>query len=192
MIDENGFRANVGIILCNEQKKLFWGHRIGHLDSWQFPQGGIDENETPLEAMFRELKEEIGLAPDDVEVLGHTQGWLKYHLPQKLVRKNNKHQCIGQKQIWFLLKHISLENSIVFDSTGSPEFDNWRWVDYWYPMNQVVQFKQQVYLDALSELAPTLFGASIPPRPCLKQHRERAAVSGFRPLYRMGLRRSRK
>jgi 8-oxo-dGTP pyrophosphatase MutT (NUDIX family) len=106
MIDEDGFRANVGIILCNEYNKLFWGHRIGHLDSWQFPQGGINESETPVEAMHRELKEEIGLNPNDVEILGHTMGWIKYRLPQKLIRKNNTKNCIGQKQIWFMLPDI--------------------------------------------------------------------------------------
>ncbi len=192
MIDEDGFRANVGIILCNEQQKLFWGHRIGHLDSWQFPQGGINENETPLEAMYRELKEEIGLNPEDVEVIGHTEGWLKYRLPPRLIRKNNPRHCIGQKQVWFMLRYKGNNDQIVFDSTGEPEFDEWRWIEYWIPINQVVQFKQNVYFKALTELAPLVFGDHPPKRPRLKQRDDRQTLTSLpRPLYRMGLRRIR-
>lgn len=185
MNDQDGFRPNVGMVLCNRNKMLFWGHRIGHLDSWQFPQGGIHENETPLDAMYRELKEEIGLDRDQVKVLGQTKNWLRYRLPQRLIRKNNPKHCIGQKQIWFLLELISDEH-FNFYHTEQPEFDRWKWVDYWYPVNEVVHFKRQVYYNALTELSPFLFGDNPPVRPKLKKLSLNGPIANLvpRPLYR--------
>jgi len=78
MIDSDGYRLNVGIILSNDEGRLFWARRIGQ-DAWQFPQGGIDKEESPEQAMYRELKEETGLDPNDVDILGCTQDWLKYN-----------------------------------------------------------------------------------------------------------------
>lgn len=152
MIDSDGFRANVGIILANTQGQVLWAKRIGH-DSWQFPQGGIDRGETPIDAMYRELYEEVGLYPNHVELLAMTQDWLRYRLPKRYVRTNQEPLCIGQKQKWFLL-HLDEHNTqhIRFD-TGKPEFDEWQWVSYWYPLNQVVAFKRGVYQKALQELA---------------------------------------
>ena len=156
MIDSEGFRANVGIILCNERGQLFWAKRIRQR-SWQFPQGGIQPNETPEQAMFRELAEEVGLEPQHVEIIGCTKGWLRYRLPQRLIRRHNKPTCIGQKQVWFLLRMIGSEQDVRLDLTDQPEFDHWCWVDYWYPLRAVVPFKRQVYHRALKELAPLLF-----------------------------------
>ncbi len=164
MIDAEGYRANVGVILCNSKQQLFWGHRIGHLDSWQFPQGGIQANETPLEAMYRELGEEVGLTSEQVIVLGQTRGWLRYRLPPRLIRRNNIHRCIGQKQIWFLLRLVDDQQALSLDHTEQPEFDQWRWVDYWYPVNNVVHFKRHVYQCALRELGVLLFDGKLPPR----------------------------
>ena len=156
MIDSEGYRANVGIILCNSQGRLFWAKRI-HQRSWQFPQGGIRRDESPEQAMFRELAEEIGLQPGHVEVIGCTKGWLRYRLPKRLIRQHSKPTCIGQKQVWFLLRMMGTENDVRLDLSARPEFDHWRWVDYWYPLKAVVPFKRQVYLRALQELAPLLF-----------------------------------
>ena len=156
MIDSEGYRANVGIILCNSAGRLFWARRIGQR-SWQFPQGGIRWDESPEEAMFRELTEEIGLLPRHVEVIGCTRGWLRYRLPKRLIRRHNKPMCIGQKQVWFLLRMIGEESNVRLDISDRPEFDHWRWVDYWYPLKVVVPFKRQVYRLALSELEPLLF-----------------------------------
>ena len=166
MIDNEGFRANVGIILCNRDQKLFWGHRIGHLDSWQFPQGGIDANETPQEAMYRELNEEVGLLPNHVNILGQTERWLRYRLPHHLIRRNhtNERTCIGQKQIWFMLEFVGTEAYLQLDASEVPEFDGWKWVHYWHPIDKVIHFKKEVYDRALTELAPLVFGESIPPR----------------------------
>jgi putative (di)nucleoside polyphosphate hydrolase len=161
VIDSDGFRPNVGIILCNDQRKLFWAKRIGQ-DAWQFPQGGINENESPEEAMFRELDEEVGLKPDQVDVLGVTQDWLKYRLPRRYLRKNCDPVCIGQKQRWFLLRVLCNESDFCLDSSEKPEFDHWKWVKYWYPVDEVVYFKRNVYAQALNELAPILYPDGIP------------------------------
>ncbi|MFO7641162.1 MAG: RNA pyrophosphohydrolase [Candidatus Competibacteraceae bacterium] len=156
MIDSEGFRPNVGIILCNEEGRLFWAKRIGQ-HSWQFPQGGIQWDESPEQAMFRELTEETGLRPEHVQVIGCTKGWLRYRLPKRLVRRGGKPICIGQKQIWFLLRMLGDEGAVRLDLSERPEFDHWQWVDYWYPLRAVVPFKRHVYWRALRELAPLLF-----------------------------------
>ncbi len=155
VIDKDGFRANVGIILANCDGDVFWGKRIGQ-SSWQFPQGGIDKGETPLEAMYRELHEETGLLDKHVEVIGCTQNWLRYHLPKHMIRHRSSPTCIGQKQRWFLLRLTCSDNSVNLKATNLPEFDGWRWVDYSYPAKQVVYFKRQVYQRAMSELEPLL------------------------------------
>jgi putative (di)nucleoside polyphosphate hydrolase len=155
VIDSEGYRPNVGIILCNEQGRLFWAKRIGQR-SWQFPQGGIQRDESPEEAMFRELAEEVGLRPEHVQVIGCTKGWLRYRLPKRLVRQSGKSACIGQKQVWFLLRMVGGEEAVRLDLSERPEFDLWQWVDYWYPLRAVVPFKRHVYWRALRELAPLL------------------------------------
>ena len=155
MIDSDGYRPNVGIILSNAQGFLLWARRIGQ-DAWQFPQGGIKAHESVEEALFRELREEIGLGPHHVEIMGCTRNWLRYDLPKRFLRHDSHPVCIGQKQIWYLLRFIGQENDVRFDLAEKPEFDGWRWVDYWYPLEQVVSFKQDVYRSALEELAPLL------------------------------------
>ena len=154
MIDDDGYRPNVGIIVANEQGQVLWAKRIGQ-EAWQFPQGGIRSAESPEEALYRELKEEIGLDPGHVEVLASTRGWLKYRLPKRMLR-DNASSFVGQKQKWFLLKMLAEDTVVSFDDSEKPEFDFWRWVTYWYPLGQVVQFKQEVYRRAMKELAPYL------------------------------------
>ncbi|KDN24909.1 RNA pyrophosphohydrolase [Moraxella bovoculi 237] len=155
MIDSDGFRANVGIILANTQGQVLWAKRIGH-DSWQFPQGGIDYGETPLDAMYRELHEEVGLYPQHVELLAVTKDWLRYRLPKRYIRTNQEPLCIGQKQKWFLLRLDENNTQHIRFDTSKPEFDEWQWVSYWYPLNQVVAFKRGVYQKALQELIERL------------------------------------
>jgi len=155
MIDANGFRQNVGIILANHAGQVFWAKRIGR-EAWQFPQGGMDKDESPEETLFRELEEEIGLREEDVTILGRTRRWLRYRIPSRLVRKTEP-LCIGQKQLWFLLR-LEVEDSYIhLDKGHKPEFDSWEWVSYWYPLRQVVLFKREVYRRSLTELAPYLF-----------------------------------
>lgn len=164
MIDSDGYRANVGIILTNLEGAVLWCKRVGQ-DAWQFPQGGILSNETPEQAMFRELREETGLLPQHVEVIGCTRDWLRYQLPRHLVRRHQLPRCIGQKQVWFMLRLIGDEGCLRLDCSVKPEFDRWCWVDYWYPLHRVVFFKRQVYQRALDELAPLLFPAGKQPKP---------------------------
>lgn len=170
MIDAEGFRPNVGIILTDGRGRLFWARRLGQ-DAWQFPQGGIKRDETPEEALFRELQEEVGLAADAVEIMGATRGWLRYRLPEHLIRHHRKPLCIGQKQVWFMLRLLADEDQVCLDSCHHPEFDHWRWVDYWQPLREVVFFKRRVYDRALSELAPLLFPAGAPDRPPIPRRR---------------------
>ena len=151
LIDRAGYRLNVGIILLNESNRVFWGKRYGH-DAWQFPQGGLASGETPTEALFRELREEIGLERADVEVLGVTKRWLKYRLPEQYLRHGTDPLVIGQKQKWFLLRLVSHEQKIRLDLSHSPEFDSWRWIDYKDPQKLFIFFKKQVYIQALKEL----------------------------------------
>ena len=155
MIDSDGYRPNVGIVLVNRRSEVLWARRFGQR-AWQFPQGGIKVHETPEQAMFRELFEEIGLRDEHVEVMGSTRGWLRYTLPKRYIRRRSNPVCIGQKQIWFLLRMIGRDSAVRLDGGENPEFDHWKWVDYWYPSQQVIFFKRQVYRRALKELAPLL------------------------------------
>lgn len=153
MIDGEGYRSNVGIVICNQQGQVLWARRIGQ-HSWQFPQGGVDKNESPQQAMYRELYEEVGLTPKDVKLLAETKHWLRYKLPRRLVRWDSDPVCIGQKQKWFLLQLVGKESAINFNCCGHPEFDDWRWVTFWYPVRQVIAFKRDVYRRAMREFAP--------------------------------------
>jgi len=153
VIDPDGYRPNVAIVLMRPDGRVFWARRVRR-DGWQFPQGGMNSDETPTEAMYRELREETGLLPEHVDVLGSTPGWLRYRLPQRAVRRSDRLVCIGQKQVWFLLQFRGEESDLRLDLTDTPEFDHWRWVDFWYPVEHVVNFKRGVYADALHHLAP--------------------------------------
>ena len=153
MIDSDGFRANVGIVLANDRGQVLWARRVGGRDAWQFPQGGINAGESPEEALYRELHEEVGLLPQQVEVLGATRGWLRYRLPKRFIRKGQNPVCIGQKQKWFLLRMLEDDKAVKLDLNAKPEFDYWRWVSYWYPLDQVISFKREVYRRAMKELA---------------------------------------
>lgn len=155
MIDSNGYRANVGIIISNKDNELFWARRIGQ-DAWQFPQGGIAYAESPKQAVYRELREETGLTAKDVEIIAQTEGWLHYDLPEHMVRRYKRPVCIGQKQKWFMLRLLADENAISLDQNQRPEFDLWKWVDYWRPVNEVISFKREVYREALEFFAPVL------------------------------------
>lgn len=157
MIDSDGFRANVGIIIANDAGQVLLAKRIGQ-QAWQFPQGGIARGESPQAAMYRELHEELGLGRDHVECLGRTGDWLRYRLPSRYIRRNRKPLCIGQKQVWFLLRLTAEESAIRFDAHDKPEFEGWCWVDPDEPPRRVIHFKRSVYERALAELGPLLGG----------------------------------
>ncbi len=151
MLDREGYRPNVGIILCNAKNEVFWGKRVRE-HSWQFPQGGIKRGESPEEAMYRELYEEVGLLPEHVRILGRTKGWLRYEVPTHWIKREWRGSYKGQKQIWFLLRLTGRDNDVSLRTTAKPEFDAWRWNDYWVPLDSVIEFKRDVYAQALAEL----------------------------------------
>ncbi len=153
MIDKDGYRLNVGIIVMNGAQELLWAKRRYSQDAWQFPQGGIHPNETSIQAMYRELREELGLEEDMVSIVAETQDWHLYHLPEKYQRKHTTPICIGQKQRWFLLKLSAADDAINLSYSPKPEFSDWKWVEYWMPLEQVIDFKYQVYKDVLTEFA---------------------------------------
>lgn len=159
----------MGIILSNREGHLLWARRVGQ-DAWQFPQGGINSDETPEEALFRELSEEVGLSRDAVRIMGSTRGWLRYRLPPRFIRRNCQPLCIGQKQVWYLLRLEGSDENVRLDHTDEPEFDNWRWVEYWHPLSEVIPFKRRVYAKALNELAPILFPDGVPDVPARLNH----------------------
>jgi putative (di)nucleoside polyphosphate hydrolase len=152
MIDRDGYRPNVGIILCNWKNEVFWGKRVRE-HSWQFPQGGIKPGETPEAAMYRELKEEVGLTANHVRILGRTREWLRYDVPEQWVRRDWRSNYRGQKQIWFLLRLTGRDCDVCLRASDKPEFDAWRWHEYWIPMDSVIDFKRDVYRKALQELS---------------------------------------
>ena len=156
MIDSEGYRANIGIVITNEKKQILLAKRYKQ-DAWQLPQGGIDKGETELEALYRELEEEVGLAPKQVSLLAKTPKWLRYELPMEHIRRKQKPTCIGQKQVWYLLKLVSNDSDISLSLHNKVEFDDWKWVDYWNPVDKVINFKKEVYEDMLKALAPVLF-----------------------------------
>ena len=189
MLDRDGFRPNVGIILLNQRSQVFWGKRI-RTHSWQFPQGGIDRGENPEQAMFRELHEEVGLHPQHVQVLARTRDWLRYEVPDRFIRRDARGHYKGQKQIWFLLQLVGHDWDLNLRATDHPEFDAWRWNNYWVPLEVVVEFKRGVYEMALLELArfvPHLEfrgGQADRPeradtRPDLRQHPRRDHAAGI-------------
>ena len=159
-IDPDGFRANVGIVLMRAPHELFLGGRIGGR-GWQFPQGGVRQGERVEDALYRELYEEVGLERGDVRLLGSTRGWMRYRLPKQNIRD----RCIGQKQRWFLLGFDADESRLRFDTSGTPEFEGWRWVDYWTPVREVVYFKRRVYIKALHELGRFIDPQALPAYP---------------------------
>ena len=164
MIDAEGYRPNVGMIVVNDDIEVLWAKRLGQ-GGFQFPQGGIKEHETPEQALYRELEEELGLVEKDVSIIGVTAGWLKYRLPEQYLRQDNDRGFVGQKQKWFLLRLTEDESKIDLAKSGSPEFDDFTWVAYWYPIDHIIEFKKSVYERALQELAPvaeTFYGRKIP------------------------------
>lgn len=156
MLDREGYRPNVGIILVNRKNEVFWGKRVRE-HAWQFPQGGIQYGETPVQAMYRELHEEVGLLPEHIRILGRTRDWLRYNVPNHYVRREARGHYKGQKQIWFLLRLIGRDCDVSLRTTTSPEFDAWRWSHYWIPLDSVIEFKREVYMQALNELSGILF-----------------------------------
>lgn len=155
VIDNKGYRLNVGIVLCNAAGQVLFAKRYKK-HFWQFPQGGINLGETPEEAMYRELFEEIGLNYSDVCILSVTKYWLYYKLPKQLIRWKIQPVCFGQKQKWFLLQLLSKDTCINIRVEKNCTFDTWRWVSLWYPIRRVVFFKKNVYRKVMKEFVQVI------------------------------------
>ena len=161
-LDQDGYRPNVAIVVYNQHGQVLWARR-SRRDGWQFPQGGVEHNETAEQAAFRELYEEVGLEPDHVRLVGRTQAWLKYDVPSVSRRVNSRRNPFkGQKQLWFLFQMLGHDSDVCLDRVSRPEFDSWRWVDYWDPVDHIVEFKRHVYLSALTELQSYIVECEVP------------------------------
>ena len=142
------YRIGVGIFLLNREKKLWVGNRIDFKKNfWQMPQGGIDNNESPREAMIRELGEEVGIKKN-FEIIEESDNWLKYELPQEIKQRVWKGKYIGQKQKWFVCKFFGQDNEIDLES-HKPEFSNWKWINPLDAIKFVVPFKKKMYINVL-------------------------------------------
>jgi len=151
---QNKYRPNVAVIVINNFGKVLWCQRIQH-DGWQFPQGGIDQGETPREAALREVKEEVGLGSNDIEIIYETQDWFKYEVPKEKRRKYfSRGNFVGQKQKWFLAKLLTDDTKINLKTSLPAEFDRWIWSTYWHPLETVVPFKKETYRKALIDILP--------------------------------------
>lgn len=153
-MEQKEYRPNVAVIIVNLSGKVLWCQRKQH-DGWQFPQGGIDKGETPVEAALRETKEEVGLDEHDIEIVYESQQWFKYKVPkEKRTGYFTKKIFFGQKQKWFLARLLSDENKIDLNAYRPIEFDKWVWANYWHPINAVVSFKKETYRQALLSILP--------------------------------------
>ena len=156
MNEESNYRLNVGLIIVNNYGKVLICKRKNS-NQWQFPQGGIDEGESPIEAAKREIFEEVGIKPSKIKVLGKIKDWVKYEIPIELAKKSFKKKgIVGQKQKWFIFK-IKSEACISFVNDPDNEFDDFAWVSYWRPIALIVSFKKEVYRNVLAELLPIYF-----------------------------------
>tara|TARA_B100000035_G_scaffold278680_1_gene257803 strand:- start:353 stop:826 length:474 start_codon:yes stop_codon:yes gene_type:complete len=145
---KTGYRLNVAMIVLNEENKSLFCKRK-NTDNWQFPQGGVDEDENIESAMFRELNEEVGLERENVEIKAVSQNLIYYDIPRSIRSRVLGGQYKGQAQIYFLLKLMSGEIDLNLENT--PEFDQYSWVPFWFPLNRVVDFKKEAYRRALIE-----------------------------------------
>ncbi len=128
-------------------------------NQWQFPQGGIDSSETPYEAVLRELKEETGIDQKSVEILGTTQTYLQYDYPPSVMQELNVSKTwryAGQQVQFFLIRYFGSDEDINVQNVPKPEFDAWKWVDYWEPLRLIVEFKRDMYDRAMTELVAYL------------------------------------
>ena len=154
MVDRDGYRLNVGMVVLNSQAQCWLGKRkLTANYSWQFPQGGIEPGENPEAAMWRELREETGLSREQVRLCAQTHNWLSYDIPARFSSTRMPY-IKGQKQLWFLLQLLGHDQQLDFNSAANAEFVASTWASYWYPLGCVVEFKRAVYRQALTELAP--------------------------------------
>lgn len=155
---DDGYRPNIGIVLMNRYAQVLWARRSNR-DGWQFPQGGIKRNESLDGALYRELYEEVGLEGHQVSMLAHTSRWLRYDLPRHYLRRDRRRTGTpfrGQKQLWCLLALRGADSEVCLTVSRKPEFDKWIWADWWFAVQQIVDFKRPVYESVWMELNPMI------------------------------------
>jgi putative (di)nucleoside polyphosphate hydrolase len=160
--DPNLYRPNVGLALFHRDGPVFLGKRIGTEGpyQWQMPQGGVDKGETPEEAAFRELEEEVGVPPHLAELLEETPDWLYYEFPTELrARMKQRGRYLGQKQKWFAFRFKGRDADIRLD-THSPEFADWRWASLESSPDLVIPFKKATYVEVAKRFKKYSVGAS--------------------------------
>ncbi len=155
-LDRLPWRPCVGVTLINPRGLIFAGQRIdSEVPAWQMPQGGVDRGEAPEAAALRELKEEIGVGADRVEMLDATPDWLRYDLPPEIVPRIWGGRFRGQKQRWFLMRYLGRDDEITLE-TEHPEFSAWRWIDAETMLAGIVSFKRPIYDKVIARFRPWL------------------------------------
>ena len=148
---KQGYRPNVAMVVLNSKNKVLICRRT-NTKTWQFPQGGVDNNENLEKAMYRELLEEVGLRKDDVQYIGESDDTIIYDIPKTIRSKVLGGKFKGREQKWFLLRIKNDDHEIRLDYEAFPEFDTFEWVSFWQPIDRIVDFKREAYRKALSEL----------------------------------------
>lgn len=162
MIDPSSlpYRPCAGVMLVNREGRVFVGQRLdSKIEAWQMPQGGIDPGEDPLEAAYRELWEETGVAREHVELVASAPDELQYDLPDELIGQVWKGKWRGQRQRWFLFRFLG-EDSDVDIATAEPEFRAWRWAEPADLPELIVPFKRDLYRQLLDVFAEHLDAAA--------------------------------
>ena len=151
-------RSGVGIVLLNKDNKIFVAKRIDNPENfWQMPQGGVDQGEDFLSAAYRELEEETSIKK--VEIIEELDGFITYHLPNRLLGIIWKGKYNGQKQKWFLMRYLGEDGEINI-KTKKPEFLDWKWVDLDEITKIVVKFKLHVYQEIQKKVQKILINRS--------------------------------
>ncbi|MDB2414902.1 RNA pyrophosphohydrolase [Rickettsiales bacterium] len=141
-------------MLFNSKNEVFVGKRIDTMvEAWQMPQGGIDEGESPEEALFREMLEEVGTS--NAQIIYESKKWYYYDLPEHLIGKLWKGKYMGQKQKWFALRFLGNDEDINI-KTGHPEFEKWKWADFTTVPDMIVPFKKDLYKDLVDDFLPII------------------------------------
>lgn len=152
---EKNYRPCVGIVLINNGS-IFAGQRLDYKsDAWQMPQGGIEENETPLRAAVRELKEETGIKKKHVKIILESKNWINYDLPKELIPKLWNGKFVGQSQKWFAMEFLGSDSDVNIN-TKNPEFSKWQWMTKNKLLESIVPFKKRVYENILSQFSAQL------------------------------------